>query len=488
MFRLLSAIATIAALSLAEPAVAQGQAPAPVSIGGVTVSGSLRARVESWDWFGDSDGGTYTYPGSIFRIGLGQTRPRVAWQVELAAPLIFGLPDDAVATGAQGALGMGANYFSGNDGNTNAGALFVKQAFVRVTRLGGVDGQSLKAGRMEFIDGTEVTPKNAALAAVKRDRVAHRLLGNFGFTHVGRSIDGVVYALDRPRINVTALGGRATQGVFRANGWPELDVTVAYVAATGQTGAAANAGEWRLFGLAYHDGRNAPVKTDNRPLGVRQADTEAVFIGTFGGHYLRGVDTSAGPIDLLFWGASQFGDWGGLSQRAVAFSAEAGWQPRGVTLAPWIRGGVNISSGDGDAGDTTHGTFVPPLPTPRLYARFPFFTSANLRDAFGELVLRPSGRVTIRTDVHALHLASAVDLWYQGGGAFEPSTFGFAGRPANGSSALATLVDASVDTAINPRVSVGAYYGFAAGGRVVESIYGSEKNGRFGYLELLLRF
>jgi len=483
------AIATATSLSVAESAVAQGQPPAPLTIGSVTVSGSLRTRVESWDWFGGDDNGEYVYPGSILRMSLGQSKARVDWQVELAAPFILGLPEDAVVPGAQGALGMGANYFGANDRSANVAALFLKQGFVRVKRLGGVDGQSLKVGRMEFIDGAEVSPKNAALAAVKRDRIAHRLLGNFGFTHVGRSIDGVLYAIDRPGLNVTALGGRATQGVFRANGWPGLDVTVAYVAATGQTGAGARTGEWRLFGLAYHDGRDRAVKTDNRPLGARQADGQAVFLATIGGHYLRALGTPAGPVDVMLWGASQFGAWGELSQRAVALSAEGGWQPDGLPrLAPWIRGGLHVSSGDGDSGDTTHGTFFPMLLTPRPYARFPFFTTANVRDAFGEVILRPSRSVTIRTDVHSLRLTRTSDLWYQGGGAFEPSTFGYAGRPSNGSSALATLVDASVDAAINSRVSVGAYLGYASGGRVIESLYGSEKSGRFGYLELLLRF
>ncbi len=461
----------------------------PIEIGGVTVSGSLRSRIEFSDWFGDDPHGTYTYPGSIFRVALGQSKTRADWQIELAVPFVLALPDQAVAPPPAGALGLGANYFAANDNSTNAASLFVKQAFVRFKKLGGVDGQSVKIGRMEFIDGAEVAPKQTTLAALKRDRIAHRLLGTFGFSHVGRSVDGALYALDRSSLNVTVLGARPTEGVFQVDGWRELDVSVFYGAVTGQLGGGANTGEWRLFGLAYRDGRDGVVKTDNRPLAARRADVDPIGIGTFGGHYLHVAQTEAGPIDLLAWGAAQTGSWGQLAHRAGAFAAEAGWQPHGPSaLAPWIRGGYDYGSGDANPNDSTHGTFFQVLPTPRVYARFPFFNMMNTGDAFAELILRPSKTVTSRADVHALRLADARDLWYQGGGAFQSSTFGYAGRPSNGYSALATLVDASLDVGVNAHVSVGTYYGYAAGQAVTQAIYSGSSRAQFGYVEVSVRF
>jgi hypothetical protein len=47
-------------------------------------------------------------------------------------------------------------------------------------------------------------------------------------------------------------------------------------------------------------------------------------------------------------------------------------------------------------------------------------------------MLRPAKRITIRSDIHGLWLANKNDLWYSGGGAFQPWTFGFNGRPSNG--------------------------------------------------------
>jgi hypothetical protein len=471
---------------------ARAQAPAgsPVTIGpGLVVSGSLRTRSYSWNWFGDSANGDYTYPGSLLRLGLSASKKPYDWQLEFAVPLVLNLPTNAVAASPQGQLGLGGAYYAANSNNANTAALFPKQAFIRFKGVGGVAGQSLKVGRMEFNDGTEVTPGNATLAALKRDRISQRLLGNFGFSDVGRSIDGAQYSLTGPRHDLTALAGRPTQGVFQVDGWPELNITVFYAALTGQIGGDRHPGEWRVFGLGYDDYRRDVVKTDNRPLPARSADTGSIAIGTYGGHYLQIAETPAGSIDLLFWGAVQTGSWGVLTQRAGAFAAETGWQPAGAGwLRPWLRGGYDYGSGDGNAADQKHGTFFQVLPTPRSYARLPFFNLMNSADAFGELVLRPSRSVTVRTDIHALRLADKNDLWYSGGGAFQPGTFGYTGRPSSGQSNLATLYDASADYSLNTHAAIGAYYGYAGSQAVTHTIYPTGTGARLGYVELLFRF
>ena len=348
-------------IALAQPAGSQ-----PLKLGDITVSGSLRTRVESWDWFQGNANNDYTFPGSIARLSLSQSSKVLDWQIEFAMPFLLGLPDDAIAPGAQGQLGFGASYFAANHRDTNAGMVFAKQGFVRFKKLGGVEGQSLKLGRMELIDGTEITPKDGTLAALKRDRIAHRLIGNFGFSDVGRSFDGVQYNLNRSKLNLTLFGGRPTRGVFQVDGWGELNINVFYGALTGQLGGKESAGEWRIFGLGYQDLRDGVLKTDNRPAPVRTADTAHINIGTFGGHYIHTIETRAGQFDALAWVALQTGSWGNLNQRAGAFAAEAGWQPRFLArLKPWFRGGYDYGSGDKNAGDSTHGTFFQVLPTPQ---------------------------------------------------------------------------------------------------------------------------
>ena len=484
----LRTIPALACLTSSLCFLCRAQAPAGVKVGDVAVSASLRTRVEAWDWFAGNAQNDYVFPGSILRVSLSQSRKSFDWQFEAAVPFLLGLPSDAIAPGAQGQLGLGATYYAANNRSTGAAMLFPKQGFVRLHNLGGVAGQSLKIGRMEFIDGAEVTPKDPTLAALKRDRIAHRLLGNFGFSDVGRSFDGVQYELNRGRLDLTLLAARPTRGVFQVDGWGELNANVYYGAVTGESPVTKRRVEWRLFGLGYSDYRDGVVKTDNRPLALRQADKTHVNIGTYGGHYLLAVSSAQGTFDFLFWGALQTGSWGRQAQRSAALAAEAGWQPPFLAIAhPWLRGGYDFSTGDGNPNDSTHGTFFQVLPTPRIYARFPFYNMMNLRDAFGELLVRPSKALTIRTDIHALTLADRNDLWYSGGGMFQAWTFGYVGRPSNGNRGLATVFDASADYSVNPHVSVGLYYGHAAGKSVIQSIYPSGRNANFGYLELNFR-
>jgi len=290
-------------------------------------------------------------------------------------------------------------------------------------------------------------------------------------------------------MNVTALAGRPTQGVFQVNGWRELNINIFYGAIARQLGGPAHPGQWRAFALGYDDYRDGVVKTDNRPAALRAADTASIRVATYGGHYLQLIPTSQGPIDLLAWGAVQTGRWGGLTQRAAAYAVEAGWQPSRLDrVKPWIRAGFDYGSGDGDPGDRTHGTFFQVLPTPRVYARLPFFNMMNCGDAFGELIVHPVRKLTVRADGHSLRLASAADLWYSGGGAFQPQTFGYTGRPSGGRSDLAALYDVSGDYAVTPRLAIGGYYAHAPGGDVARAIYSASADANLAYAELLVRF
>jgi alginate export protein len=470
------------------PLAAQQSPSDAVKIGTVTVSGSVRTRGMVWDWFEGNANNQYVYSESLFRVAFSQTQERLEWKLELAAPVLLGLPDDAVAAGPQGQFGFGATYFAANY-NSRAAMIFAKQGYIRLKFHGSSVEQSLLLGRMEFNDGAEITPENATLAALKRDRISQRLVGVFGFSDVGRSFDGLQYAADGSRTNLTFLAARPTRGAFQVDGWGEVNTNVFYSALTHQVGNGKNSGEWRIFGLGYNDYRSGVLKTDNRSQAVRAADHSHINIWTGGGHYLHAAQTSYGTFDVLLWGALQGGSWGNLRQRAGAFATETGWQPLALrALKPWIRGGFNYGSGDKNPNDSTHGTFFQVLPTPRPYARFPFFNMMNNRDAFGELILRPAKPLAIRADVHSLTLANKNDLWYSGGGVYQPWTFGYTGRPSNGQTGLATLYDASADYTLNSHISFAAYYGYANGKLVAQALYPKGRNGNFGYVELNYRF
>jgi Alginate export len=399
-------------------------------------------------------------------------------------PVLLGIPDRAVRPAPQGQLGLGGSYYAANDAGQNTAFIFPKQAFVRFKW----DHSSLRAGRFEFTDGSEVKPKDPTLASLKTDRIGQRLIGNFGFSDVMRSFDGLQYAYSNGPWNLTAVSAIPDRGVFQVDGWGWVKTPITYLALTRQVEFGSSHAEWRVFGIYYNDDRGV-LKTDNRPARVRAADTGGIDVGTYGGHFIMATPTSAGTFDLLGWGVLQSGRWGVLSQRSGAAAIEGGFQPNFATrVRPWFRTGYFYSSGDGNAADGTHGTFFAVLPTPRVYARFPFFNSMNNRDLFGEVMLRPAKNLTFRSDVHGLWLANKADFWYSGGGAFQPWTFGFQGRASNGATYLATLYDISGDYKWRHGISVGLYFGYAQCGQVIKTIYPANSNGALGYTELNYRF
>ncbi|HYP05632.1 MAG TPA: alginate export family protein [Bryobacteraceae bacterium] len=454
----------------------------------VSMQGSLRTRLEVWDWFEGNANSDYAFSGNLLRVSIAAQRPAFDWQIELAAPFFLGLPNDAVAPGNQGQLGLGATYFVANKRRRNASMVFPKQGFLRLKNLFGDNRQSLRLGRFEFSDGAEVAPADATLAAVKRDRISQRLIGPFGWSHVGRSFDGAHYIHASQTTNFTLLAALPTRGAFQADGWGNLKIGLLYAALTRQVAGTRHNGEWRAFGMYSHDWRNVP-KVDDRPASIRNTDRANIRIGTFGGHYLHSAKTAAGLFDVTLWGALQAGRWGRLDHAGNSYAVEAGWQPTSVPkLQPWLRAGYSRSSGDGDPNDSEHATFFQALPTPRPYARFPFFNMMNNEDAFVELVLRPSKAISIRSDVHSLRLTEAADLWYLGGGAFQPWTFGFQGRTSAGTRGLATLYDISADYAVHKNLALSAYFGHAVGHSVARSVYPGGKDANFGYLEMTVRF
>ena len=267
---------------------------------------------------------------------------------------------------------------------------------------------------------------------------------------------------------------------------PLTDIPIAYLATTTAHPGKNAAGDERLFAIYYGDSRPGVVKTDNRSLATRTADKQGINIGTFGGHYLRTTTIGPGRLDGLLWAAGQIGQWGKQKHGAYAFDAEAGYQLPG-SLRPWLRIGYSLFSGDGDSKHNQHGTFIPLLPTPRIYARFPWFTEANLQDAFAQVILRPGNRLTLRSDIDDLRLANSHDLWYTGGGAYDNSVFGYTGRTSNGQSSLGTMYDLSADYQLRKSTTLSLYLAYVNGGEVISQIY-KGREAVFSYLEVTQRF
>lgn len=483
---------TLAGAAPLPAQIAPAPAPVPVTAGAVQLGGSFRLRLENWDWFtpGTPANSDYLFGAGLLRISIGMVRPTYDWQVELAAPALVGLPGDAVAPPPEGQLGFGASYRAAN-GERKVG-LVPKQAFFRM-RLGrDQTAPTLRLGRFDFNEGQETQPKDATLTWLKRERISQRLIGSFAFTHVGRSFDGLHFKAGSASTDFTLMAVRPTEGVFQLDALGELDIEMAYAALTrslfpapGPNGPQPSA-EGRLFAIYYQDRRDA-VKTDNRPAGVRSTDREAVRVATFGAHYLHTARLGPGNADLLLWGAYQVGDWGSQTHEAHAYAAELGYRLR-LPASPWVRIGYLRGSGDAAADDGSHETFFQLLPTPRLYARFPFFNLMNSEDAYLELLASPDSKLMLRATAHRLRLTESSDLWYQGGGAFSDGVFGFVGRPSGGAAEFGRLLDLSIDYQVSPKVAITLYAARALGRDVIRSVYPQGANAAYGYLEFVRKF
>jgi hypothetical protein len=455
---------------------------------GVSVQASLRTRGEVWSWFESRSGADdeYAFGATLLRAAVSWKRDPFEILLEGQNTALFALPDGAVGPAPEGPLGAGGVYFAHNRARDDA-SVFLKQGYVS-WRPQSIPGLSLRAGRFEFAEGSEVFAGEPTLDWVRKARVSERLIGPFGWSHVGRALDGGRADASRGPFQWTAVVAHPTQGGFDLAGMKEIDeIDLVYAAMNVLRPAASRGTDARVFYIYYGDGRGL-LKSDNRPLEIRQADRQDISIHSVGAHWIQLVPLPGGPVDLLGWAVVQRGQWGRLEQRGFAFDFEAGWQPEGLPGKPWLRVGYGRSSGDDDPSDGDHGTFFQILPTARLYSFSTFYNLMNDEDGFVQLLLRPAAGWVWRSDVHAIRLVEGRDLWYQGAGATVADRavgFGFPGRPAFGERDLLRVVETSLTWSWRPSVSLGVYYAHAFGSTVVRRLFAGD-DADYGFVEVTL--
>lgn len=454
-----------------------------------SLTASNRVRGEFVEWFEPPDGAAprgahrYGFLANQLRIGTRITFPHVQAVLEVQDTRLLNLPDDATLAPPFGSLGPGATYFA-HTRDRDQGETFLKQGFLTLRR----SGVAASAGRLEYSDGLETVPGDRTLAALKRLRIAERLVGPFGYTHVSRSLDAVRLVYDHAAWNATVFAGHPTRGGFEVSANRHMsEVSLAGLALTAKALPDWTPFDLRAFYLYYSDSRDRPVKVDNRPFAVRTADRQAISVHTAGGHAIAAVDAGPGAIDALAWGVIQAGDWGRQRHFAWAHALELGYQLVRLPAAPWLRLGWDRSSGDTDPTDSDHRTFFQVLPTARPYAQFPFYNLMNNEDFFAQLLLQPHPLMMVRVDYHWLRVSERRDLWYAGGGASNEKLFGFSGIPAGGERELAQVADIGVTLGPWRRLWLHAYYGHAFEDDVVRRTFASEGADYF-YSELTFRY
>jgi hypothetical protein len=472
---------SLAASAQTAPAAASPGPTAPVSVGVYD-----RVRTDAVNFYDDVPyTTTYPYVEQLMRISVAQKVKNFDYMIEMSEANVFDVPTTSVdSVTARGQLFLGGTYFAANNSNTLPVAASFKQGYIRYHGKG--PDTSIRLGRFEFFEGQETTPKDPTMAWLQSNRVAQRLVGNFGFSNGQRSFDGIDAHYGKGTWDITAMAGRAVQGVFNMNANPELNVDLQYMAYTKRQ--MKDHLMFRVFGIGYHDGRTGLTKTDNRAAAMRALDHQNIRVGSYGADVVAAVPAGPGSLDLLFWGVLQNGQWGLLNQNSGAYAVEGGYRWTKVVSKPWVRGGMLHTSGDTNPTDNTHNTFFLVLPTPRVYARFPFYDMANSNDQFVQVMDSPTKKLDLRTDLHFLQLASSADLWYQGGGAYDNKVFGFTGRSSGGQSSFATVYDLSGDYALTPSLNLNLYYAHSFGKSVIAADFPQGKAADYGYLELVYKW
>ena len=428
-----------------------------------TVTGSLynTTRVESWSYFEplplpDAGDPTYTFFADRADIGVRVQGVRFDLAGAFNYVRLENLPLNAIGPGG---LGSGAFYFEAS------GLPYSYQLYMSGLSLGikSRDGRaSFVIGRTTYSSGLESRSQSPSLETLKQERIAGRLVGNAEWSEYQRRFDGVRFDLDRPAWHLSAAAYMPTQGVFEESA--NLTMSKVQMASVTLTRPSASH-EWQVFSHIYRDRRPDKARPDNM---TRRDSPVDVTIAALGGSFVRVTPTRAGEMDLVVWGAVEFGDWYGQSDRAASLALEAGHQWTGPALKPRVRAGYLYASGDPDQNDKKHGTFFPMLPSSRQYTLSSVYTQMNVHDLFAELRLEP-GRVKTTMDVHHVNLASGNDLWYHGTGAVATGGrfFGYSGRVPYLQTGLGTIAEGTVDVPIVKHWSVNGYVGRMWGGSAV---------------------
>jgi hypothetical protein len=445
-----------------------------------TLSLSLvsRWRIEAWDAHATD---TDWFNAFRSRAGL-----KYVWKDRLTAFAEF---QDVRIHGLSGSKTSGAGrlYYTHSGMDSNESSQRIRQLWLEVQP---VENLRLKLGRQDIKLGTEVMYPEPNWKYLKIARGSQRLVGTVGWTNVERSNDGGVISYDFGDYLLYGFAAKPTTGVFDINGAYSSQNDILYGGGT----FTAKRDVWipntevRLFGIAYKDDREVtdgfvppgftPVTAANEDVDVFTVGFSAIGIHPMG----------PGNLDLMLWGAYQWGDWVDLDHQAFAGIFEAGYQFTEVAWKPWFRGGVNFASGDGSSTDGDHEAFFNMLPTNHLYYGFSDqLAFSNLIDIFAQLKFSPLPKTDVNLFLHRFQLYTSDDFQYFGTGAFNRNNFGYGANPSANSRSVGTGLDAVVTYKFNPNLDFQGGYSYIWGNAVWNRAF-SDDDVRFAYFQVTVRY
>jgi hypothetical protein len=441
------------------------------------LSAETRWRWENWKARTASDSNMV---GGRTRLGL-----RFTWDERLAA-LVEG---QHVFLGGLTADSSGAavNYraYTQSGDSTTASALHLRQLWVEGHLIPSL---RLRVGRQPIGAGTLLTYPEAAWTYLRQSRLAQRLVGTVGWSHVERVYDGIAGSFDPSGWHVEAYAAQPATGVFDARGGYQAnwDVIVGGAELAARRGTLAPNTELGGFFVGYSDARDPD-------------DVTGLFgdvrVYTLGLSALGVYPLGPGAADVLVWGSGQFGDYADTTPSGVrdldhcawALIGEFGYQATSLPGQPWLRTGVNVASGDADPDDGAHRTFFNVLPTNHIYYGYADqLAFQNLVNWFAQLRLTPLPGVDLELFLHRFWLFDDADGRYAGSGAFARNDFGFSRSASNGSDDVGTELDAVVSWQATAHVSFLAGFAYLWGGDVFAA--GPSRDTRWAFAQVSLKY
>lgn len=478
-FLALVLLASLNALGFSKTADCQ----TPESSDGFSFDSYLRYRLELVDWYhvqSASLNSDYVYNQLKLQLGAKYKRGGFRSYVQGQYFQLLDLPFNGV--------GPGSVYYATNDMERNPGDFILRQLYVAYGNKLESAAYDFTVGRMLYANGLETANPDKTVEGIKKQRIANRVIGPFDFT-AGRSFDSLRTKLEFGKLGVLAAGFmRPTQGGFSTEGSVEIqDIDLATVSWNLPQDSLPERTDAQIFWYYYGDDRLATVKTDNRSLDIRTADTENISIHNAGGHWVAVFGDEKQLSQFLFWGILQAGDWGRQDILSGALAIEAGSQFLEYWGKPIVRLGYNWGSGDKDPTDDEHHTFMQMLPTARQYAYTPFYNLMNNQDLFVSAAIQPAETINVLASLHYLQLSETKDLLYAGGGAnLDEKQFGYSGTLLSGAT-LGILPEISISWDMNKQLNLSLYYGHLFPSDSFEKST-ANSNINYAFLELVAKY
>lgn len=405
----------------------------------VTVGGEVRERYEFRDNadFNSNASDTLSFVGSRIRLHLGyEVTPDIAFFLQMQDSRLFGSETSTAS----------------NEKN-----LDLHQGYLTVKNLAGPLTMTL--GRQEMVFGDS------------------RLVGNFGWSNIARSFDGI-------KLGYSTARARTDVWVATVKKFANLDPDPAFTSS--------NRKEQTFFGI-YHGWSGIPgmmwepyamflwdTGSGGSITDPAARDQRRVTLG------LRVASQAlAESADYTAEGAYQFGGIQGRDIRAYAFAVKAGYTLP-VALKPRIGIEYDRASGDDNSSDDKFETFENLFPTNHIhYGYMDYVGWRNMQDLRFSLGVKPTKVSSISVDYHWFWLAEKRDNWYRASGHIFRTT----PTTGNTKAELGQEINLVAYTMIKEKLRLEAGYGrFFPGDYVKVNFPSATDDSDFLYLQAMVNF